>query len=330
VSELLGERGASCAVCGRRAAVRVRYARLSLCPEHFAQFLEGRLAKFAEERAMFSEGDRVVVAVSGGKDSLSLALMLHRLKDRLRLGAVTCLHIDLGIPGYSEESRSAVERLAADAGMSCLVIRVDELLGATLPELVARSRRPPCSACGLVKRHLINAAALEMGADAVAVGHHLDDVLTLALKGYLLQGKVDHLKMSPVLPAQEGLLVRKVRPLHEIYEDDLRAYAALSGLRPVSTPCPFKHEDRAAAAVRQMLDRLEALSPGFKLSLVRRLERQMERAELGGGGARACPLCGLPTSGEGPCGLCRLTAAALGEPAGARAREGLRRLLSRA
>lgn len=318
---------AKCSRCESRAVVRVPYAKLNLCRDHFLGYIEERVYRTVERYKMLRGAKRLLVALSGGKDSLSLLYLLNSLKGRLGLEAVVGFHLDLGIGEYSKASSEAVSLACNENSTECFTVSLRELTGFTLPEIVRASRRPACSVCGALKRYFVNAVALELGVDAVSLGHHMDDILAFALKDFMLQDLADLAKMVPVVPGVPGLLVTRLKLLYETYESDLELYANLRGIRYLKTHCPFKYRDPFKSAIRKMLDELEAEAPGFKLSLARRLAKNM----FGGISGSSKPIvpckhCKMPSS-TGECTLCKLTARITGKPLGPVVRERLKSLL---
>ncbi|MEJ2598720.1 MAG: tRNA 2-thiocytidine biosynthesis TtcA family protein, partial [Anaerolineales bacterium] len=163
---------------------------------------------------MFTKQDRILVAVSGGKDSLSLWDILWRLGYQ-----ADGLYIGLGIDGgirYSSESKRLTEKFTKEHNLRLHVISVSQQYGESIPEMAARTTRgkgKPCSVCGLSKRHIMNRTAREQGYDVLATGHNLDDEAAVLfgntlnwISGYLV-------RQGPVLEANRPGLVRKVKPL---------------------------------------------------------------------------------------------------------------------
>jgi len=318
----------SCYKCGREAEVMVRYARLYLCREHYIEYIEERIMKTIERYGLLSGVKRLLIALSGGKDSLSLAYVLSRNKEKIGLTEIIGLHIDLGINGYSEESRESVEKACSELGMKCFILSLKDLLGLSLPEITRKSNRPPCSICGLIKRYIINTASIELGVDAVAMGHHMDDILLFYLRNFLLGVKSDYLKLGPVIEAKDTIVAKKLRPLYEVYEEDLSLYAKLRGIRTVGTECPFKHDDHIEKAIKEMLDKLENHAPGYKLSLLRRITFSEKHEALSLREVFTCKYCGSPTNNkDNICALCKLTQHVFGEPRGLYMKQKLKEFL---
>ncbi len=301
--------GLKCKKCGQPAVVNMRQHRLALCREHFLEWFVARTERFIEKCGMFGPEDRVLVAVSGGKDSLALWDVL------LRLGHdVQALYIDLGIngQGYSGASKACLKRFAAERERADFqVVDVRESYGKSVPELASEKRgRKVCSLCGLVKRHIMNSVACEGEFAAVATGHNLDDEAAVLFQN-VLHWQTGYLaRQAPVLPSTHPRLARKVKPFFRFYERDTAAYALLRGIDYIYDECPYA-EGAITIFYKELLNRLEARSRGakqqFYLSFlqVRQDEalfsRAKEELELG-----ECERCGQPTTAPGLCAFCRL------------------------
>ncbi len=313
-----------CSFCGREAVVEIPYARLRLCRDHFLSFIRGKVERVIREYGMIGPGDRVLAAVSGGKDSASLAGILADLRGVLGF-KLALIHLDLGIPGYSVESREKSVELAEALGVPYAVVSVSDLLGMGVPDIARRLRRKPCSVCGLVKRYILNAAAIEWGATRLATGHNADDIAAYALKAFLLQRLEDIPRQYPVSPTLEGLAVSRIKPLYTVYERESYLYALLRGLPHTLRECPHARMDTLEFRLKELLGRLEEDFPSIKLQFLRGLARRRSDYPVEPGEPVPCRYCGLISYG-GECGFCRLTRRLSGEPLGLRVRGLLREL----
>jgi uncharacterized protein (TIGR00269 family) len=299
-----------CRKCDRKAVVNMRQHKLALCGDHYTEWIPEQTQRFIKKYAMFGPQERILVAVSGGKDSLALWDVLTRLGYQAE-GLYIGLGIDGGI-GYSDQSKSFCETFAAARGLKLQVYDVAGQLGVPIPiaaQRVRRGRGRPCSVCGLSRRHIMNAAALEGGYDVLVTGHNLDDEAA-TLFGNTLRWSVGHLsRQSPVLSARDGL-VRKAKPFCRFYERETAAYALLSGIDYVYDECPFS-EGAKSIYYKQTLNRMEDERPGTKLQFyLAFLEAKREGAfgeqlDTGAGRLHPCPSCGQPTSAPGQCAFCR-------------------------
>jgi len=298
-----------CRRCGEPAAVNMRQHRFALCGEHFLEWFIAQTERVIEKYHMFAPQDRLLVAVSGGKDSLALWDVL------LRLGyEVEGLYIDLGIgdEAYSKQSRKRVEQFAAAAGDTPYrVLDVKATYGKSVPELALEKRgRKVCSLCGLVKRHVMNRLAYEGEYVAVATGHNLDDEAAVLFQNTLHWHTGYLARQAPVLPSTFPGLARKVKPFFRFYERDTAAYALLRGIDYIYEECPYS-KGATTIFYKELLNQLEARSRGakqqFYLSFLQAREEQgLFGEEPQGLELSECENCGQPTTAPGLCAFCRL------------------------
>jgi uncharacterized protein (TIGR00269 family) len=168
------------------------------------------------------------------------------------------------------------------------------------------TRRAPCAACGTFKRHYFDTAAFSGAYDALATGHNLDDEAARLL-GNVLHWQVDHLaRQRPVLQPTHPKFVRKVKPLFLLSEYETATYAFLRGLDYVVEECP-----NAIGATqldyKDVLNRIEAASPGTKLRFVKDFLRRAQPAFVRADGEPPgeCARCGMPSYGA-LCSFCHL------------------------
>jgi uncharacterized protein (TIGR00269 family) len=290
-----------CRKCGGTAALELRRHNAAFCSPHFIEFFRKQVAEAVHRHRMFTLDETIMVAVSGGKDSLALWDVL--IEEGYRTAG---LYLDLGIFDYSKESRAKCEAFAAARGQTLHVERVADAVGAPIPVVQQATRRPTCSACGLSKRYLMNRAALEHGYAVVATGHNLDDEAA-TLFGSVMHWQTEALpRQSPALASTHPKLVRRVKPLYRLSELETAAYAFLRGIDYIVEECPFA-QGATSIAHKQVLDRLEEASPGAKhnflfgfLDRARSAFERVENVEL-----HECTSCGQVTTGA-VCAFCKL------------------------
>jgi uncharacterized protein (TIGR00269 family) len=291
-----------CVRCRSRSEVQLRAHNAAYCRPCFVFVFRRQVERAIDSEQMFTRGERLLIAVSGGKDSLALWDVLAELGHD-----TTGLYVGLGIGTYSELSHAKVVAFAERRGLPLRVVMLDEQAGDLgVPTVAGRTRRPPCSACGTMKRHWFDAAALEGGFDVLATGHNLDDEAARLL-GNVLHWEMDHLaRQRPVLAATHPRFVRKVKPLFLTSEYETAVYAFMRGIDYVVNECP-----NAAGATqlvyKDLLNRLEATSPGSKLAFVKDFQRTARPAFAAAprDEHRDCERCGMPAYGT-LCAYCRL------------------------
>ncbi len=314
-----------CKLCGERAVVKIRYAKTYLCPKHFTEFIERKVKKSLIRYRMVSRGSKMAVAISGGKDSAVMLHVLSKLSKDMGFNLIA-IHIDLGIEGYSEKCVDAVLSLTSSLGIKCLVVRLKDLVGRGVGDLARITKRPPCSVCGIVKRYLINAVSIELGVDAVALGHNADDIIAYTFKSFMLQDLESIPKLGPKTESIDDLAVGRIRPLYEVYEKETLIYALVNKVPFVQDRCPLMPRKSLEFKIKDVFTDLEYSMPGIKLSYLKNLARRLSDYPKPGTPVRSCGVCGLISS-EPKCGFCKLTERVTGRALGKEVRDRLKSLI---
>jgi uncharacterized protein (TIGR00269 family) len=301
-----------CRKCGQKAVINMRQHRLALCAEHYQEWLPQQTERFIKKYEMFTRYERLLLAVSGGKDSLALWDVLWKLGYN-----VDGLYINLGIDGsldYSDQSQRYAQQFADKRELRLINVNVREQYGESIPEIAQRTRRgqdKTCSICGLVKRHIFNQSARDGNYDAVITAHNLDDEAAVLLSNSL-DWSLERLGRGQPLLLAGGGFVRKAKPFCRFYERETAAYALLGGIAYIQEECPFSTGSKQLF-FKHDLNRWEDHMPGtklrFYLNYLTALEegafphRQESATELS---EQRCPTCGQPTITGNTCAFCRL------------------------
>ena len=300
-----------CKKCGGQAVINMRQHNMGLCQDDFVQWLQEQTQRHIEKQKMFTPEEKVLVAVSGGKDSLALWDILVTLGYQAD-GLYIALGIDEGI-GYSAESQRLTEEFANARDLKLHIVNLAGEYDTDVPTLAKQTKRgrdKPCSSCGLVKRHEMNRIARDFGYDVLATGHNLDDEAA-TLFSNTLQWNGDYLlRQGPVLEERNGL-ARKVKPLFRFYEREMAAYALLRGIEYIYEECPFA-EGSTSTYYKELLNQLENQSPGAKQHFYTKFLAVKKKGlfaeptveivpEL-----HLCPNCGQPTSARAECSFCKM------------------------
>ncbi len=292
-----------CLWCKGKAVIYMREHRLALCKECYPKWFLRMTERTIKEWRMIEPDDKVLVAVSGGKDSLGLWFALTQLGYE-----ADGLYVDLGIDGdeYSARSKSFAQQLSERLQRPLHIVRVAEAMGSPVPELARWSGREPCSACGTIKRYLFNKFAVEHGYTAIATGHNLDDEAATLLSN-LLRWQLGYLaRQAPILPAHDGL-VKRIKPFVRFTEKQVALFTILNGIPYIEQECPFS-VGAASLFYKDLLNRIEERSPGTKWAFYSQfveliqpmLSEKVPEPEL-----RPCVRCGMPTTAE-VCAPCRM------------------------
>ena len=263
-----------CRRCGKTpASVDLPSHHAAFCPGCFFVFFRKQVAEGIRRFALLDPDDRVLVCVSGGKDSLVLWDILMELGYRTE-----GLYIDLGIEGYSARSREKVLAYAASRGKDPIVVDLRGE-GVPIPEAARFGSKEECAVCGTVKRYFFNRIAAQKGFTVVATGHNLDDEAARLL-GNLLHWDGGHLsRQHPLLPDAGDGLVRKVKPLWRVSEVETASYGFLKGIDYVTEECPMS-VDATSLVYKEALCRIEDAMPGTRIRFYSGFLQERENARL--------------------------------------------------
>jgi uncharacterized protein (TIGR00269 family) len=284
--------------------VEIRRSRIAFCARCYPEWFRGRVQERINHERMFRRDQRVLVAVSGGKDSLALWHTLQRLGYH-----ADGMYIRLGIGDYSRRSQAKSEAFAERHGLMLHQVDLEERDGFDVPDLRDARSGKPCAACGAVKRYHFNKLAADLGYDVVATGHNLDDEAATLL-GNVVHWNTDYLgRQGPVLESTHPKLVRKVKPLYRMSERETAAYSVIERIDYIVEECPMA-KGAKSLAYKDMLNSLEEQQPGAKHRFLVGFLKE-GRASVNTGafdqatGLRECERCGQPTTGR-VCSYCRL------------------------
>lgn len=285
-----------CKKCSKTAVVHLRQHNAAYCKEHFFDYFEKRVERTIAEYSMLKKNDKILVAVSGGKDSMTLWYVLSKLGYK-----TDGLVIDVGTTNLQIDS--LLQFAKGINSQLKFVDMKDYLDGFTAPQVARLIKRPTCSVCGNIRRYLMNKMAYENGYDVVATGHNLDDEVSFLL-GNVLNWNMGYLhRQTPFMPRTHEKLVAKAKPLVWLTEKEIYIYALLNSIPFCSERCPFS-KDASSLKYKKALNDLEIDQPGTKL----RFYKQFQRLEFFKDNTvqlRDCPLCGYPTTSE-ICSFCRM------------------------
>ena len=293
-----------CEHCNRDAVTYIRYNGTHLCAEHFMRYVDRRVKREIRKQIDVSHGDRIAVAVSGGKDSMVALRMIASVFGPRNGVEVHAITIDEGIEGYRPPSVDIVRRYCKENSIHFHLRSFTEL-GVTMDQVAPVSGdSSPCTYCGVFRRRLMNDEARRIGAKYLATGHNLDDMAQSVMMNFV-RGDVERLaRLGPHNKVQPGLIPRFL-PLRMIPEKETLLYAIVSGMEYWDGECPYWKE-ALRNQYRDMVDDLEDRSPGSRFSILSSYDqlRSMLQKELPPSNLKLCE-CGEPTVGS-RCKSCEL------------------------
>ncbi|MDG6902960.1 MAG: TIGR00269 family protein [Nitrososphaerota archaeon] len=297
-----------CATCGGASFYTRRYSGETLCVQCFKKSIVEKTRRTVSKYKMIGKGDRVAVAVSGGKDSLSLLKVVVQLYAPRRI-PIVAISVDEGVVGYRDEALEHARSLCSELGVEHTVVSYKEMFGFSLDEALNWNEErdvSSCSFCGVFRRRAIDEAAARADATVVATAHNLDDYIQTFMMN-LMHGDVARLGWMDPAYTDGSFQIRRVKPFMEVYEEEVALYAYQSDVPFQSVSCPYMHEG-LRSEVRDYLNAMEAAHPGIKnvllrssLDVISRYSGTSDKESV------PCGSCGRPSSG-GLCNVCRMKA----------------------
>jgi uncharacterized protein (TIGR00269 family) len=301
-----------CSACKRKEPFFSRvYSGERLCKRCFTESIERKVRAAISKYKMLDFNDIVAVAVSGGKDSITLLEVMAKMQRKHPMAKLIAVTVDEGIKNYRDEALKITDATCKKLRIPHHIVSFKQLYGLTMDEIAQRISElrislTPCAYCGVLRRKAINFAALEVGANKVATGHTLDDEVQTSLLN-IFHGDVQKIAAEgPITGKVHPRLVQKVKPMCEVPERESALYAFARGFNFQSTPCPY-----AAQAMRNdirgLLNRMEEKHAGTKYTVFQSIEKLRPAVQQLSikGEFKECKKCGEPSAAE-LCMACQL------------------------
>jgi tRNA 2-thiocytidine biosynthesis protein TtcA len=234
----------------------------------YASPLETRLAKKVTraitEYSLIEDGDRVMVGLSGGKDSWALIQILDVLRQRAPIDfSLVAVTVDSGYDGYRHD---LISKACEQRGWEYRIVHTD--IGDVMDDLLD-DNATPCSLCARFRRGVLYRLAGEVNATKIALGHHLDDFIETLLLNLFFGGT---LKAMPARLVSDNGRHIVIRPLVGVTEGEARSYAKERALPIISCCCPACGDlSLQRQRVKRLIAELEVEHPDIKSSMIRAL-----------------------------------------------------------
>ncbi len=284
-----------CSCCGRGAFYLQPYSGNSFCRRCYIQALEKRVRDHINQQRLLRPNDRIAVAVSGGKDSVSILHILVQIEEEFPKAELVAVSIDEGIEGYRSEALKIAAKNAAKLGVEHHVLSFESIYGHRLEEIaqiaLTRGKFSICAYCGILRRKALNVLAKKVDATVLVTGHNLDDEAQSVLMS-IVRGDVNlFIKQQ----SQVDGFVRRAKPLSSIPEREIVLYAYLRGICFQSIPCPYARTSLRNDA-RVFLDNMEEKHPGMKFNVQATIGHLQLMKKTKEGRIQVCESCGEPSS----------------------------------
>lgn len=285
--------------CGQEAVYLRIQEGAHYCGKCLSRHVERNFEKTIAKGKMLEKNDTVAVGVSGGKDSMVLLHLMHKLSKKLPM-KIVAVTVDEGIEGYRDRSIDKVAEFANDLGVEHHIFTFQNEFDVTIDKLVKNDASiKSCTYCGVFRRTLLNKAAKEVKANKVVVGHNLDDEAQSVLMNVM---RGDMKRMSRLSQHSKTGFVRRIKPLKNVPEKEIVAYAIINNIPYFDGECPNSFNN-ARRDVQTMLNDMEVKYPGTKSNVIS-FYRKLPPMEVKGT-PTICAKCGEPASHE-ICKACEL------------------------
>lgn len=260
----------------------------SRCKDHFIEEFEQRVHRTIQEHSLVRTGQRIAVACSGGKDSLTVLWLLAKWYED-----VTAIAIDEGIEGYREHSLADLRRVCEQIGVSLRISSYKEFTGQTLDEMLARKSLHACTVCGAFRRHLIALASKEF--DVLATGHNADDEAQTILMNIIRGNTNVFPRGGPSTGLGNPGFTQRVKPLYFCSEKEVMTYAYLHRLTAKFVQCP-NARDGYRWTVRESFNSYLEKNPRARKMLLDNFLIAKQNWPSTQDGLLDCERCGEPSS----------------------------------
>lgn len=297
-----------CKFCKTKPVITLTNNKVNLCKSCFTKYFEKKALRTIKQYKLLEKGDHIVVAVSGGKDSLSVLNLLDKTKDRMKI-KLTALLIDEGIKGYRDKSVEDAKKFCKEKKIHLEIASYKDNFGKTLDAMKKKNKDTiACSMCGVFRRSLLNKKSRELKATKLATGHNLDDEAQSILMNQLRHNIVLSSRLGPMNGVKrDSRFIPRIKPFYFLTEKEVATYAYLHGLVSDFNECTYC-EESYRFEIRDLLNEMEQKHPGTKHALVASfieilplLKNKFKDVEM-----KSCKSCGEPSSSE-ICNVCQIS-----------------------
>jgi len=294
-----------CKNCEKNPVIKLTNNDVELCKLCFFKYFEKKVRRTISKYKLIEPKDHIIVAVSGGKDSMALLYVLNKLKKNIK---ITGMLLDEGIKDYRDGLRKNVIKYCKENKIPLKIYYFKKEFGKALDKMVPKGEKA-CNVCGVLRRYLLNKYARKLKATKLATGHNLDDECQSALMNQFRRNIKTSARLGPITGVQEDKrFIKRIKPLYFLLDEEALIYASLKDLPFRSfkyCACPYAvHSYRNS--IKKMLNEFEEKYPGTKNNIINSfLEILPLLKKKYTGEIKSCRSCGEPCSGE-ICQTCNL------------------------
>ena len=259
----------NCKKCKKKAVL----ANPNYCKDHFIVYFENKVKKTIKDFNLLTKKDRIVVGVSGGKDSLTLLYILNKLYKN-----VTALAIDEGIKGYRPKSLNTLNEFCKRYNVPLTITSYQREFGKTLDAFLEGNEvMKPCTVCGAFRRYLLNKKSRELNASKIATGHNLDDEAQVIIMNLLRACPSQSARLGPASGIiKDKRFVPRIKPLYLCTEKEVTIYSYLKNFGVKYDECPNVAKS-LRYVVSDMLNSYENQHKGTKLNIIKTFLKELPK-----------------------------------------------------
>jgi uncharacterized protein (TIGR00269 family) len=250
----------TCSRCKNKEVIELPYVNQSLCEECFVKFFEKRIRRTIRRHELLDTHDKVAIALSGGKDSMTCLHMLSKLSKKAPKSKLFAIIINEGSGHYRDRLVKTAVEYCEILKVPCHVFSFEEEIGATIQEVMKRAKKidntmPSCSYCGVFRRQILNTKARELGATKLVTGHNLDDEVQTGLMNFL-RGDAYRIARAGAVVGAIGheKFVPRIKPLRETPEAEVKLYTQILEIPTAYCACPYNTEAFRVTMKKTVLD----------------------------------------------------------------------------
>lgn len=305
-----------CSHCSNEIVIERRYSGENLCPDCFQKNIEKIIYKTISKYKMLKPKDKIVVALSGGKDSIALLYNLDNIQKKTRDSEpIIALTVDEGIEEYRENSLKKAKKFCKKYDIEHKIISFKEKIGYTLDEIISIKKETPdykyaCNYCATIRRRLLNDGAKELGASILAIGHNLTDFAETYLMNILYK-RLNLIANQYFFKEQNDKInkffIKKILPLIRIPEEEIFLYANIKKFDYYPSHCPYREKDPIIRKrVLDFIQECKKYSPEIEFNLLNGFLELSETLynHIEKENHNSCQICGYPCGNTNICIYC--------------------------